>query len=198
MDELDELWFITFICLFLSTSNQDRWLDRNRITYFLICFHLFSHFLSRLQVNLCQKHLFLHQLTQNITKNCSWNYHEQSVVIWWVNWCKNKSFWQRFTCTNLALELDGTWTFLGFNFDVVIEWPLGKVFHEVQFLHKILCLSKDMMDFQSSPYEQWGMFCPFLLEVLGLAWEPVRTRPLLWEAVLKYTVRPRRGNLETL
>jgi hypothetical protein len=24
--------------------------------------------------------------------------HEQSVVILWVNWCKNKSFWQRFTC----------------------------------------------------------------------------------------------------
>ena len=61
-----------------------------------------------------------------------------------------------------------------------------------------LYLFKDMMDFQSSAFEQCGVFSPFLLEVLGLAWEPVRTRPLLWEAVLKYTVRPRRGNLETL
>ena len=25
--------------------------------------------------------------------------NEQSVVILWVIWCKNKSFWQRFTCT---------------------------------------------------------------------------------------------------
>ena len=27
-----------------------------------------------IQVNLCQKHLFLHQLTHNKTKYCSWNY----------------------------------------------------------------------------------------------------------------------------
>ena len=25
--------------------------------------------------------------------------NEQSVVILWVSWCTNKSFWQRFTCT---------------------------------------------------------------------------------------------------
>ena len=29
----------------------------------------------------------------------TWN--EQSAVILWVSWCKNKSFWQRFTCTYL-------------------------------------------------------------------------------------------------
>ena len=29
-----------------------------------------------IQVNLFQKHLFLHQLTHDITKYCSWNYHE--------------------------------------------------------------------------------------------------------------------------
>ena len=75
---------------------------------------------------------------------------------------------------------------------------LHKYLKFMEFYHKILCLFKDMMDFQSSAYEQCGVFCPFLLEVLGLAWEPVRTRPLLWEALLKYTVRPRRGNLETL
>ena len=30
-----------------------------------------------IQVNLCQKLLFLHQLTQNMTTDCSWNYHEK-------------------------------------------------------------------------------------------------------------------------
>ena len=25
--------------------------------------------------------------------------NEQSIIILWVGWCKNKSFWQRFTCT---------------------------------------------------------------------------------------------------
>ena len=28
------------------------------------------------QVNLCQKLSFLHQLTHNMTTDCSWNYHE--------------------------------------------------------------------------------------------------------------------------
>ena len=28
------------------------------------------------QVNLCQKLLFVHQLTHNMTTDCSWNYHE--------------------------------------------------------------------------------------------------------------------------
>ena len=63
--------------------------------------HVFS-----VQVNLFQKHLFLHKLTHNMT-NCSAHvlrlqfsrqFHERSVILW-VNWCKNKSFWQRFTCT---------------------------------------------------------------------------------------------------
>ena len=68
------------------------------------------------QVNLCQKLLFLHQLTNNMTTDCSWNYyenykrriwaehgqfHEQSFVILWVSWCKNKCFWKRFTCSIL-------------------------------------------------------------------------------------------------
>ena len=33
-------------------------------------------FWSMLQVNLFRKHLFLHQLTHNMKKDCSWNYHE--------------------------------------------------------------------------------------------------------------------------
>ena len=26
-------------------------------------------------------------------------FNEQSLVILWVNWCKNEGFWKRFTCT---------------------------------------------------------------------------------------------------
>ena len=26
-------------------------------------------------------------------------FNEQSLVIFWVNWCKNEGFWKRFTCT---------------------------------------------------------------------------------------------------
>ena len=115
-----------------------------------------------LQINLCQKLLFLHQLTHNMTTDCSliyqfstWKFQAQnmgrkwwehvvytncffvftfrttyvsnmfylsmfspcselgifmywtgefngqSFVILWVSWCKNKCFWQRFTCTKL-------------------------------------------------------------------------------------------------
>ena len=104
--------------------------------------------LMEVQVNLFQKHFFLHQLTHNMTstvhENCKlrtysehaqnmlcmyinssecqnknnlctqhvlsmfWacnihvqnsRFNEDSAVILWVSWCKNKSFWQRFTCS---------------------------------------------------------------------------------------------------
>ena len=65
-----------------------------------------------IQVNLFQKPSFLHQLTHNMTRDCSLNspkntcselvffgeFNEQSLVILWVNWFKNESFWHRFTC----------------------------------------------------------------------------------------------------
>ena len=35
-----------------------------------------AKFTTPVQVNLFQKHLFLHQLTHNLTKDCSWNFHE--------------------------------------------------------------------------------------------------------------------------
>ena len=48
--------------------------------------------------NLCTQH--------DLPMFWAWNFHalnlqfnEQYVVILWVSWCKNKSFWQRFTCT---------------------------------------------------------------------------------------------------
>ena len=94
----------------------------------------------KIQVILYQKHSFLHQLTQNMTIDCSLNYesskwklqvvhyiwiskqkqfdvpnmywtciflvlnlyfNKQSVVIFWVNWCKYECFWQRINCTEL-------------------------------------------------------------------------------------------------
>ena len=80
----------------------------------------------RVQVNLCQKLLFLHQLTHNMTTYCSLNCkfntymkipsseHGENMLCTEIdfdiqnNLCsqhvlhmfwKNKSFWQRFTCT---------------------------------------------------------------------------------------------------
>ena len=80
-----------------------------------------SFFLSCLQVNFCQKLLFLDQLTQNMTTIVHWitsSIHENSELRTWGEhvvyrncfwhseqhvlpmFCKNKSFWQRFTCTD--------------------------------------------------------------------------------------------------
>ena len=79
------------------------------------------------QVHLCQKYLFLLQLTHNMTKDCSLNYEfstwtlqiknseqlmyttcsELAVFMYWTRnsmnnllsycWFKNKCFWKRFT-----------------------------------------------------------------------------------------------------
>ena len=41
-------------------------------------------------------------MTIDFLLNCkfsTWKFIEKSAVILWVSWCKNKSFWQRFTCT---------------------------------------------------------------------------------------------------
>ena len=63
-----------------------------------------------LQVNLCQKLLFLHQLTHNTTKDCSlfWTCDSMNNILSYCNllcvsWCKNKCFWKRFTCTSRIL-----------------------------------------------------------------------------------------------
>ena len=41
-----------------------------------------------IQVNLFQKHLLLHQLTHNMTKYCSWNYHENYKRRTWAEHCR--------------------------------------------------------------------------------------------------------------
>ena len=69
--------------------------------------HQFSRQLL-LQVNLCQKLLFLHQLTHNMTTDCSFQYMKILEIVSDIQnnlctqhvlpmFCKNKSFWQRFT-----------------------------------------------------------------------------------------------------
>ena len=82
-----------------------------------------------IQVNLCQKLFFLHQLTQNMMTDCSLNYNSklkpgewgQHVVYKNCFWhsvqvvtqhvfpmfCQKKSFWQRFTCMPKKLSGDG-------------------------------------------------------------------------------------------
>ena len=52
--------------------------------------------------NLCTQHV--------LQVFWAYNFHEQSVVILWVSWCKNKSFWQRFTCTWHQKERNHTFT----------------------------------------------------------------------------------------
>ena len=41
------------------------------------------------QVNLCQKRSFFHQLTHNMTTDCSWNYHENYKRRTWAEYGKN-------------------------------------------------------------------------------------------------------------
>ena len=80
--------------------------------------------IERIQVNLCQKLLFLHQLTHNMTTDFSlnykfntWKFLAQNMgrtccvqklflkfrtisvhSMFYPKFCKKKSFWQRFTC----------------------------------------------------------------------------------------------------
>ena len=54
--------------------------------------------------NFCTQH-FLPRLELGIFMYWTCNSMNKSVVILWVSWCKNKSFWQRFTCTYLAVQI---------------------------------------------------------------------------------------------
>ena len=85
-----------------------------------------------IQVNLCQKLLFLHQLTRNVTtdcslnskfntwkfqaqtwgehvvyRNCFWHSEQFLYTTWSPMFCKKKSFWQRFTCTEPTRSFKG-------------------------------------------------------------------------------------------
>ena len=71
------------------TTNQRTYSGRQLV-------HSYFPYLA-LQVNLCQKHLFLHQLTHNMTKNCSliyqfstWKLQAQNMCAWIVLNTKTK------------------------------------------------------------------------------------------------------------
>ena len=49
---------------------------------------------NKTKTTICVHNMFCRYSELTIFMN-----NEQSVVILWVSWCKNKSFWQRFTCT---------------------------------------------------------------------------------------------------
>ena len=102
------------------------WIHKSSSTFVLTKYFLDFWFIIKcVQVYLCQKLFFLKNMGENmlctkIVLNVRNNFctqhvlprfelgtfmywiviqNEQSVVILWVSWCKNKSFWQRFTCT---------------------------------------------------------------------------------------------------
>ena len=64
------------------------------------------------QVNLCQKLLFLYQLTHNMTTDCSWNYHENYKWRTWAcsfhgNYMNNLlSYWGLVDARIIASEKD--------------------------------------------------------------------------------------------
>ena len=49
---------------------------------------------NKTKTTICVHNMFCRYSELTIFMN-----NEQSVIILWVSWCKNKSFWQRFTCT---------------------------------------------------------------------------------------------------
>ena len=50
--------------------------------------------------------------------------NEQSVVILCVSWCKNKSFWQKFTCITL-INKENKLTFILLNYCKACVWCIG-------------------------------------------------------------------------
>ena len=85
---------------------------------------LSKHWIKEIQVNLCQKLLFLHQLTHNMTTDCSLNYqfstwkfqaqntlrtcfvHKFVFVFTFRIICVHNMFWQclEFSCTELVIQ----------------------------------------------------------------------------------------------
>ena len=53
---------------------------------------------NKTKTTICVHNMFCRYSELTIFMN-----NEQSVIILWVSWCKNKSYWQRFTCTTLLI-----------------------------------------------------------------------------------------------
>ena len=72
----------------------------------------------------------------------SCNFHEQSVVILWVNWFKNECFWHRFTCTWLIIpffskKIPWHWTQ-----NLLNNWFRRQdIFFESTAIHKVIYMN---------------------------------------------------------
>ena len=66
-------------------------------SHFAVSVALMWHRIGVVQVNLCQKHLFLYQLTHNMTKDCTFIYHFRTWKLQNQNMgrtcCVDKLFW---------------------------------------------------------------------------------------------------------
>ena len=124
--QLSEALFASYtslFCLLFFSAHLDRkclWLKFRRKNIRLSSISRLVRYFS-VQVSLCQKLLFLHPLTHNMTTDCSLNYTfntwkfrpEENMLCTEIvsdiqnnfckqhvlhMFCKKKSFWQRFTC----------------------------------------------------------------------------------------------------
>jgi hypothetical protein len=64
----------------------------------LLCTQIVFCFCFDVQNNLCTQHVLSLQFS-SCFHELNLYFNEQSFVILWVSWCKNKCFWKRFTCT---------------------------------------------------------------------------------------------------
>ena len=125
--KLQELWVIRNVVVLQTDKNS----------YMLVGSYLNMQlsqsknrtYMDSVQVNFCQKLLFLHQLTHNMTTDCLLNYKfnawkfkaqpgENMLCTEIVSdiqkifctqhvlpmFCKKKSFWQRFTCNDTSFK----------------------------------------------------------------------------------------------
>ena len=96
--KLEISFFLWFIVVFIASMSKGTFICYVS-TLFINC-NIFTNFLSiflHVQVNLCQKCLFSHQLTHNMTKDCSliyqfstWKLQAQNMV---RTCCVHKLFW---------------------------------------------------------------------------------------------------------
>ena len=122
------LWERTLV-LFLS-QNMDEincWFSCFVLVVDLELFRLICRPISgsrHVQVNLCQKHLFLHQLTHNMTKYCSliyqfstWKLQAQNMLCTWIV-LNVKTKTKNIFCTQHVLNL------YFYRTELVIQWTI--------------------------------------------------------------------------
>ena len=89
-------WFLPYdypLRAGLTTMEQKPFWIRNWILMYIYeqvdIFKNLSHLENPCYRYLFQKHFFLHQLTHNMTKDCSWNYHENYKRRTWAEHGQN-------------------------------------------------------------------------------------------------------------